>query len=349
MAGKVTRQGLQAALGMATTMKREALAPPIKAALDKLPAESGPPAFTVDAAALPRYVGTYREAASGLTMTVSQQGEALMAQVQGQPLVRLVPSAADVFRVVEVNATLTFSSRAGPAESVAFVQGPANLTLARVPAEAAAAPPPAPAPAAPPAAASVTRSTGPRNWPSFRGDGGGGNGDGQRAVTEWDVTTGRNIKWKAEIPGVATSSPIVWGNRVFVTTAVSRSGDKTFKTGLYGDVKPVEDLSVHDWKVYSLDKASGKILWERTAFTGAPKTKRHTEEQSGQLHPGDRRPACGRGVRSRGPADGVGLCRQGTVGDRSGGAGQWLVLRPGLPMGTLQLADHPSQRRDPAG
>ena len=285
VAGKVTRQGLQAALGMATAMKREALAPPIKAALDKLPAESGPPAFTVEAAALPRYVGTYRDAASGLTMTVSQQGEALMAQVQGQPLVRLVPSAADVFRVLEVNATLTFSSRAGPAESVAFAQGPANLTLARVPAEAAAAPPPAPAPAASPAAASVTRSTGPRNWPSFRGDGGGGNGDGQRAVTEWDVTTGRNIKWKTEIPGVATSSPIVWGNRVFVTTAVSRSGDKTFKTGLYGDVKPVEDLSVHDWKVYSLDKTSGKILWERTAFTGAPKTKRHTKSSQASSTP----------------------------------------------------------------
>src|SRR5688500_375965 len=147
VAGKVTRQGLQAALSMATAMKREALAPPIKAALDKLPAESAP-AFTVEAATLPRYVGTYREAGSGVTMTVTQQGEALMAQVQGQPLVRLVPSAPDVFRVVEVNATLTFSSRAGPAESVALVQGPANLTLARVPSEAAA-PAPAPASAAP--------------------------------------------------------------------------------------------------------------------------------------------------------------------------------------------------------
>ena len=52
-----------------------------------------------------------------------------MAQVQGQPMVRLVPSAPDVFRVMEVNATLTFASGAGPAESVGLVQGPANLTL----------------------------------------------------------------------------------------------------------------------------------------------------------------------------------------------------------------------------
>ena len=72
-------------------------------------------------------------------------------------------------------------------------------------------------------AARVVRATAPRNWPSFRGDGGAGNGDGQRAVAEWDVATGKNIKWKTPIPGVATSSPIVWGNRAFVTTAVSQS------------------------------------------------------------------------------------------------------------------------------
>jgi outer membrane protein assembly factor BamB len=115
----------------------------------------------------------------------------------------------------------------------------------------------------------------PRNWPSFRGAAGSGNGDGQRAVTEWDVATGKNIKWKTPIPGIANSSPIVWGNRIFVTTAISNGGDKSFRTGLYGDVKPVEDLSEHEWKVYALDKATGKIVWERTAFSGTPKVKRH--------------------------------------------------------------------------
>ena len=101
------------------------------------------------------------------------------------------------------------------------MQGPANLTLARVTPEAAggsrrgAAPPPRrhrPQ-------RRLARRPAPRNWPSFRGDGGAGNGDGQRAVTEWDVASGKNIKWKTPIPGVATSSPIVWGNRVFATTA----------------------------------------------------------------------------------------------------------------------------------
>jgi outer membrane protein assembly factor BamB len=284
LAGTVTRQGLRSALALAGTMKRETLVPLIKAAFDKLPAEAAVPEFAVAAATLPRYVGIYRDASSGLTMTVTQQGDSLIGQVPGQPAARLVPSAPDVFRVVEANATLTFAVRGGPAESVGLAQGPTTLTLARVAPEAAAAATAA-APAPPPPAPSVARQTGPRNWSSFRGEGGAGNGDGQRAVAEWDVATGKNIKWKTAIPGVATSSPIVWAGRVFATTAVSMSGDKTFRTGLYGDVKPVDDLSVHEWKIYSLDKATGRILWERTAFTGAPKTKRHTKSSQASSTP----------------------------------------------------------------
>jgi outer membrane protein assembly factor BamB len=287
VAGSVTRQGLTAALGLAGTMKRDALVPVIKAALDKLPPETAAPAFKIDPATLPKYVGNYRDAGSGMTMAVTVQDATLMLQVQGQPQVRLVPSAANVFRVVEVNATLTFNERAGLVESVGLVQGPANLTLTRVTADpaapaAAASAAPAPAAAAPTA---ITRPTGARNWPSFRGDGASGNGDGQRAVTEWDVATGKNIKWKTDIPGVANSSPIVWGNRVFATTAISKAGDNSFRTGLYGDVKPVEDLSPHEWKIYSLDKATGKIVWERTVATGAPKTKRHPKSSQASSTP----------------------------------------------------------------
>jgi outer membrane protein assembly factor BamB len=119
--------------------------------------------------------------------------------------------------------------------------------------------------------------TPPRNWPSFRGEAAAGNGDGQGALAEWDVSSGKGIKWKTPIPGIANASPIVWGDRVLVTTAVSKAGDNTFRTGLYGDVKPVDDLSEHEFKVYCLDKKTGRILWERTAHVGAPKVKRHTK------------------------------------------------------------------------
>jgi outer membrane protein assembly factor BamB len=287
VAGKVSRQALQNALTMAGNMKREAFAPLIKAALDKLPPETAP-AFSVNPAVLPKYAGNYRDAASGLTMTVTVQNGALMGQVQGQPQVRLVPTAENVFRVVEVNATLTFNERAGLVESIGLVQGPANLTLARVTADAAPSPAATAETTPPPAMlppGKIARPTGPRNWPSFRGDASTGNGDGQRAITDWDAASGKNIKWKTPIPGVATSSPIVWGNRVFATTAVSSAGNNSIKTGLYGDVKPVDDVSPHEWKLYCLDKATGKILWERTAAMGAPRTKRHTKSSQASSTP----------------------------------------------------------------
>jgi hypothetical protein len=174
-----------------------------------------------------------------------------------------------------------------------------KAALDTVPAAAAAPAPGAASPAAPIASASAPASTtapitparvealkpGPRNWPSFRGDAANGNGDGQRAVVEWDIASGKNIKWKTAVPGIATSSAIVWNDRIFVTTAVGKGGDKTFRTGLYGDVFPVNDLSEHQWKLYALDKATGRILFERTAYTGVPKTKRHTKASQANSTP----------------------------------------------------------------
>ncbi len=350
--GKVTRQGLQAAATMAGNMKRDALVAIIKPALDKLPPEPAAPAFAVNPATLPKYAGTYRDAASGAAATVSVQSDALMLQMQGGPLVRLVPSAENVFRVIEVNATLTFNERGGLVESIGLVQGPANLTLARVAANAAA-PPAAVAEAAPattpPTAAPIVRPTGPRNWPSFRGDGSAGNGDGQRAVTEWDVASGKNIKWKTPIPGVAVSSPIVWGNRIFATTAISKAGDNSFRTGLYGDVKPVDDVSPHEWKIYSLDKATGKILWERSAVVGAPRTKRHTKSSQASSTP----VTDGRRVVAVFGSAGVMIAWDYTGKElwrvNPGHARQRMVLRSGIPVGPFELADRLSQLGDPAG
>jgi outer membrane protein assembly factor BamB len=104
-------------------------------------------------------------------------------------------------------------------------------------------------------------------------------------VAEWDTATGKNIKWKMPIPGTANSSPIIWGNRVFVTTAVSKSDDKGVRTGAYGDVKPLDDLSEHEWKIYCVDKTSGTLVWERTAFAGPPKTKRHPKASQANSTP----------------------------------------------------------------
>ena len=112
------------------------------------------------------------------------------------------------------------------------------------------------------------------NWPSFRGPNANGIAENYSTPVSWDIDTSKNIKWKTTIPGLAHSSPIIWGDRMYVTTA-SGEADAELKVGLYGNIEPVDDDSVHEWKVYCLDKKSGKILWERTAHKGVPKVKRH--------------------------------------------------------------------------
>ena len=112
-------------------------------------------------------------------------------------------------------------------------------------------------------------------WSSFRGDHAAGVADGQNLPPQWDGEKGTGIKWKTRIPGLAHSSPVVWGDTIFVTTAVSSRSSATFKKGLYGDGDASDDRSSHQWKVYSLDKKTGKIVWERVAHEGVPLEKRH--------------------------------------------------------------------------
>lgn len=115
------------------------------------------------------------------------------------------------------------------------------------------------------------------NWPSFRGPHASGVADGQNLPEQWDGEKGTGIKWKTRIPGLAHSSPVVWGNRVFVTTAISSKGSASFKPGLYGAGDASDDKSAHQWKVYCLDKQTGKILWQQLAYEGVPLEKRHVK------------------------------------------------------------------------
>jgi outer membrane protein assembly factor BamB len=113
------------------------------------------------------------------------------------------------------------------------------------------------------------------SWPSFRGPHASGTAEGQHLPDTWSVETGENILWRTPIPGLAHSSPIVWGNRVFVTSAISRDPKATFRPGLYGDGDASEDRSRQRWMIYALDKQSGRILWQRMAYEGEPLNKRH--------------------------------------------------------------------------
>jgi outer membrane protein assembly factor BamB len=115
------------------------------------------------------------------------------------------------------------------------------------------------------------------DWPSFRGRDARGVVEGVTLPTTWNVESGANVRWKTEIPGLGHSSPVVWGDRVFLTTAVRAEGEESLKVGLYGDIQPVNDDSPHSFQVMALDLASGKVLWTRTAHEGVPEVKRHTK------------------------------------------------------------------------
>lgn len=112
------------------------------------------------------------------------------------------------------------------------------------------------------------------HWPSFRGEFGRGISQGHSLPTNWDGDSGHNVKWKTEIPGLAHSSPVIWGDRIFITSAF-KEGDDELVVGLYGSIAPVDDESVFQMRVHCLDKNSGEVLWTQTAHEGVPEIKRH--------------------------------------------------------------------------
>ena len=114
-----------------------------------------------------------------------------------------------------------------------------------------------------------------QNWPSFRGPSAAGVAEGYPVPAEWDVEQSKNIRWKTYIPGLGHSSPAIWGDRIFITTAVKDEGQSSFKVGLYGDVESVKEGNIFSWHVYCIDRKDGKILWNRQSHVGKPKVKRH--------------------------------------------------------------------------
>ena len=120
------------------------------------------------------------------------------------------------------------------------------------------------------------------DWPQFRGPAGSGVDDTANPPVQWQAS---DIVWKAPVAGLAVSSPIVAGDRVFVTTAISSDATAGLRIGLYGDVEPAPDVTPHVWKLLAFDKKSGKPVWEQTAWQGVPKTKRHPKSSQASCTP----------------------------------------------------------------
>lgn len=118
------------------------------------------------------------------------------------------------------------------------------------------------------------------DWPQWRGADGSGVSNETNLPEEWSET--RNVKWKTPIPGKGHSSPVVAGKRVYLTTAVEGAvvpGAKAATHLIDGkEWKHPDSVGAdrkHAFKVIALDRDSGKVLWERTAWEGTPYDDRH--------------------------------------------------------------------------
>jgi outer membrane protein assembly factor BamB len=123
--------------------------------------------------------------------------------------------------------------------------------------------------AAPPGAAPQ------EHWPSFRGPQARNVGpDDPRLPVTWSAT--ENVAWSVEVPGLGWSSPIVWGDRIFVTSVRSEGGTEEPKKGLYfGGERMKPSTDVHHWTVSCFRMSDGGRCWEREVHVAAPDFPRH--------------------------------------------------------------------------
>ncbi len=112
------------------------------------------------------------------------------------------------------------------------------------------------------------------DWPQFRGpEARGVAGDDPSLPEKWTVT--ENVFWKTGIPGVGWSSPVVSGDRIFLTSVLATDPKEVPKKGLYFGGNRGAPSDVHRWMVYGIDWKTGRLLWEREVERGVPKSARH--------------------------------------------------------------------------
>ena len=122
------------------------------------------------------------------------------------------------------------------------------------------------------------------NWPQFRGPAAAGVSANTNLPDRWSAT--ENVAWKTNLPGRSWSSPIVWGDRVFLTAVVNSGESEPPKKGLYmGGNRPEPPKSEHQWKVLCLDLATGAVRWEKTVHQGAPQSAIHLKSSYGAETP----------------------------------------------------------------
>lgn len=119
-----------------------------------------------------------------------------------------------------------------------------------------------------------------QNWPMFRGQGATGITEGYPLPTHWNADPEQGdiegVLWRSEVPGLGHSSPTIWGDRIFLCTAVS-DNEAELMLGRGGRPTAADDERTHSWLVLCYDKKTGKELWRKTAWKGTPRATRHVK------------------------------------------------------------------------
>ncbi len=113
-----------------------------------------------------------------------------------------------------------------------------------------------------------------QNWPSFRGPYASGIASVDQPVgVHWNISDMKNIKWAVPVPGLGLSSPIIWEDQIYLTSAEIKYSSIEFYDA--PSMASIEETENYTWKLYCFDKKSGFILWSKIICEGKPKTKRH--------------------------------------------------------------------------
>lgn len=119
-------------------------------------------------------------------------------------------------------------------------------------------------------------SSAQEQWPQFRGPGAGEVADDPALPDTWSET--ENVAWKVDIPGQSWSSPVVWGDHIFVTSAISAGEEPPPIPGLYDpgdDNGATRSSQVHRWVMYDIDFKTGRLRWQQELHSEAPTIAKH--------------------------------------------------------------------------
>jgi outer membrane protein assembly factor BamB len=133
-------------------------------------------------------------------------------------------------------------------------------------------------------ASALSAGAAAQNWPQFRGSKSGVAADDAALPDRWSAT--ENVAWRIDVPGRGWSSPVVWGDHVFVTSAVNTKGEEeslkpipSYTPRSFGGPMSGRDLATstdpHRWMLYDVDLNTGKVRWERLVATAVPAESKH--------------------------------------------------------------------------